>query len=222
MRLHLGGESGVTWLEVLVVLSVAAALAVTIVPLVFTSINIARTKQATAEAQRIAAAINKLFTDTGRWPFCKNCQGEPGFQSGAAALLTSNAACNGSTALRLCDSRSPTDGTAGGLWALSTSSADSLANHLITNTPFRGAGGTPYATTGPRPWQGPYLKRVPTTDPWGRSYLVNISKADPNDSTPEAVWVLSAGANGIIETNGDTLATANPSVGGDDVAARAK
>ncbi len=45
-------------------------------------------------------------------------------------------------------------------------------------------------------WKGPYLDAV-DPDPWGNAYLVNCHGF--HDSR-ERIWILSAGANGIVET----------------------
>ena len=71
------------------------------------------------------------------------------------------------------------------------------------------------------------LRLVPEigVDPWGNRYLVNIGAARRIDSPgtgprpPQAIWVLSAGSNGIIETPYNQPA-ARATVGGDDVAVR--
>ncbi len=69
-----------------------------------------------------------------------------------------------------------------------------------------------------------HVSRPLHSDPWGNRYLVNIgvlqaSEADEASTEPRALWVLSAGPNGLIET-----AYAAPAVsvvvGGDDIGAR--
>jgi hypothetical protein len=64
--------------------------------------------------------------------------------------------------------------------------------------------------TAPRAaWPGSSLVPAPPPDPWGNCYIVNVGAA--------GVWVLSAGANGIIET---PFSTPSPSTSGDDVGVR--
>ncbi len=217
MKTIANNQKGFTLLEIIVVLAVLGALAAMLTPVVFRYIDDANRTRAQNDASAIAAGINQMYTHTGRYAFYQAARGAGALAYVAdtdAALLSSNDACDtGDTDLATCDNTAPAVGASTG-WA-ATGKADSLTNQLIENTPA-------YATTGPRRWRGPYLDAIPALDPWGRSYLVNISKADPNDSTPEAVFVLSAGANGIIETNGNTLATANATVGGDDVIARVR
>ena len=62
-------------------------------------------------------------------------------------------------------------------------------------------------------WKGPYMKDV-TPDPWGNAYFINAD-GFPVDGT--AVWVYSAGPNGIVESQAGAVST-----GGDDIAIRIK
>ncbi len=224
-------ERGFTLLEIIVVLAVLATLAALLTPVVFRYIDDARRTQAQDDVKQIALAINRVFKDAGRWPFCKNCQGPVALQTGDAAILTSNTACTGAAALGTCDTKAPTDGTTGALWAFATATADSLTDHLITNTPFSGALGTPYLTliTGSTAWKGPYLDRIPATDPWGRSYLVNIKNANPANESPDTSatglrWtiVISAGPSGILLTDPTAFAVSAPAPAGDNIVARVK
>jgi len=66
-----------------------------------------------------------------------------------------------------------------------------------------------------RPWSGPYLSTLITEDPWGSAYLINISCSRDG----QAVYVVSAGKNGTVDTTfaQDVGAAA---VGGDDYAVR--
>lgn len=221
---RVGGQKGFTLMEIIVVLAVIAALAAVLVPVVFRYIDDAKKAQAQGDASVIAAAISQLYKDTGKWPFCADCggAGKSSHQGIAdATYLTSNGSCDGSSNLVTCDTTKPELGSG---WT--DAKADSLANHLITNTPFATADATKkYSTSSPRAWKGAYLDRIPALDPWGRSYVVNIVNANPAAEGPSNMkWtvVLSGGPNGTIETARDTLATGNPSVGGDDVIARVK
>ncbi|MBI3400881.1 MAG: prepilin-type N-terminal cleavage/methylation domain-containing protein [Acidobacteria bacterium] len=216
------GQEGFTLLEIIVVLAVIGALAAMLAPVVFRYVDDAKKAQAQNDTITIAAAVQQMYKDTGRWPFYKVGTGKLTYTSGTdAALLTSNTACAG--AAGTCDTTAPNDSTSGAKWALS-SLADNLANQLILNTPFSGATGTPYTNTGPRPWRGPYLDRIPSLDPWARSYLVNIANADPNAEGPTQKWVIviSAGPNGNLETDPTLAGTANPAPVGDDIVARVK
>ena len=68
------------------------------------------------------------------------------------------------------------------------------------------------------------MDRVPRLDPWGRSYLVNVAIAAPQDEGPTQRWVIviSGGPNGSLDTSADLLGTWNPEAVGDDIIARVK
>ena len=69
-----------------------------------------------------------------------------------------------------------------------------------------------------------YVSQPLESDPWGSRYLVNIgvlriSDAAEASTVKHALWVLSAGPNGVVETP-FVAPAASAVVGGDDIAAR--
>jgi len=62
-------------------------------------------------------------------------------------------------------------------------------------------------------WKGPYLNNV-TTDPWGNAYFLNANNFEVSG---DAVWVYSAGPNGLVESFAGAMGT-----GGDDIGIRVK
>ncbi len=69
-----------------------------------------------------------------------------------------------------------------------------------------------------------YVSLPIRSDPWGNRYMVNIGvtrtrEADGASTEPPALWVLSAGPNGLVETRYAAPAV-SAVVGGDDVGAR--
>ena len=209
-------QKGFTLLETIVVLAVVGSLAAMLAPVVFRYIDDSKKVQAQSDTITIAAAIQQMYKDTGRWPFYKVGTSKLTFTAADdAAVLTSNTACSGVPAAMSCDTTAPVTGTGWGVF--STVLAASLSSQLILNTPA-------YSTSGGRPWKGPYLDAIPLLDPWARSYLVNIGNANPDTegSTQKWVVVISAGPDGNIDTSGDTAGTANPAVAGDDIVARVK
>lgn len=102
-----------------------------------------------------------------------------------------------------------------------TEATDELHTQLTTNGPgyaVMGAGGS-------AGWNGPYLAPGQIgPDPWNNRYMVNVGllgapHAGPNGDGRKAVWVLSAGPNGIIETTISQDAD-RARTGGDDIAYR--
>ncbi|MCX6552173.1 MAG: hypothetical protein NTY02_14430 [Acidobacteria bacterium] len=115
--------------------------------------------------------------------------------------------------------RAPEESAPGG-WT--TAAADELMNQLVANRPEYPLL-TPGATQG---WYGPYLSPGDLgPDPWNHRYFVNVGLLEgPNGRQErrrpsEAVWVLSAGPNGRIDTPMHQDAQ-SATLGGDDVAYR--
>ena len=58
-------------------------------------------------------------------------------------------------------------------------------------------------------WKGPYMTED-SADPWGNAYVVNSADFE---GSPDGVWVISAGPNGIIETGAGEKTIANDDIG---------
>ncbi|MBI3492938.1 MAG: prepilin-type N-terminal cleavage/methylation domain-containing protein, partial [Acidobacteria bacterium] len=78
------GRKGFTLLEIIVVLAVIGALAAMLAPVVFRYIDDAKKAQAQNDANTIAAAVQQMFKDTGRWAFYNNGTGKLTYTSGTA------------------------------------------------------------------------------------------------------------------------------------------
>jgi type II secretory pathway pseudopilin PulG len=100
--------------------------------------------------------------------------------------------------------------------------AGSLDDHLTTNRMgYRER--RPGEYTG---WAGPYVSTQLRGDPWGNQYLINshwldggTTPADAQGRTRSAVFVVSAGANGALETPYDQPVT-DAKAYGDDIVIR--
>lgn len=57
-------------------------------------------------------------------------------------------------------------------------------------------------------WKGPYLAHT-AADPWGNAYFINAG----NFAAGGAVWILSAGPDGTVDTPASAAALANDDVG---------
>lgn len=84
--------------------------------------------------------------------------------------------------------------------------------------------GKKYAVTGSRAWKGPYVDRIPSVDPWGRSYVVNIANADPTVAAASQKWVIviSAGPDGNLNTSATAALASSAEPTGDDIIARVR
>ena len=198
---------GFTLIELTVVLAVIVTLALVITPSIANFINDSRVAKARNDCQTIASGVYQFFRDTGYFPLWRVARkGGPGEPASRLEVLASR----GNPPLE----DVPT------LW--STGVTGGLAEQLVNNTPGY-ALKTPNSQFG---WNGPYFSSDIGADPWGNRYLINIGLVDtsPGAATSSgrpkaAVWVLSAGPNGTVETPfAVSILSASP--GGDDIAVR--
>lgn len=208
-RAPLGWQSGQTLFEIGVMVTVLTVLAGTLLPVMGDSIANARVGRARDEAAQIATALVNFQRDVGR------LAADGGTLTGPLPALsearTIDVLISNGLLPRLAEDVSPVplrdsiqldrpDRLAVQPWT-TLSHADALDAHLRVNrrhypTGARGSG---------IGWNGPYLGSGIDADPWGHAYLVNAGLLN-NLSTPidartaRAVFVLSAGPNGIIET----------------------
>jgi len=202
------GRMGFTLIELTVVLAVIVTLALVLTPSIANSINDARMARAKNDCQTIASGIYQFFRDTGSFPLWRVAQGGG---AGASANRLQVLVSRGNVPLE--DVPTPwTTGAAGG-----------LMEQLVNNTPGY-AMRTPTSQFG---WNGPYFSSEIAADPWGNRYVVNVALIDlaPGAATAGgqakmAVWVLSAGPNGIIETPFASSILNATQPGGDDIGTR--
>ena len=234
-------ERGITIIETTVILTVMFILAGAMSPIVSESVTTARAVRAKNDAQMIAMAIVNLQRDLGA---ALLSSGPPvgTSQVDAQALPMPEVLATGGDAPELDESgsdrqegllslvnaagRAAANANRGGKraerrrWREST--IDPIDDHMRTNRK-----GYPYRRPGEsRGWNGPYLSAQIKGDPWGRQYLVNTewldggtTVADADGVPRRAVFVVSPGANGVIETPYEQPivdATAN----GDDIVVR--
>jgi type II secretory pathway pseudopilin PulG len=179
----------------------------------------ARFVQATSDTELIGMSVHSFMQDTGS---------SPAFKSGLATSPTDEIYrilhTDGSDAIDLT-----------GSWPTDSDEKDSIENHLVRNQP--GVTEPSYLRRGEisydrhKGWNGPYLNRIPSVDPWDGRYLVNVQFLTPQGvervredlELPSggriAVVVLSAGPDRIIETRFDQISESF-APGGDDVVFR--
>lgn len=199
--------AGFTLIEVLVVLSVVAALAAILVPMTSNYIEDSRVQRARKDVRSIGDVMTDFQGGFGDFPI---------FRAGSNRTLADSTTFDilfGPGDLP--DLGGSVDGTKwepvddGTLDDSETGDdADELGDQLIGNAPG-------YATAGKFRWEGPYLENL-SPDPWGRAYLVNAENLRP--AQDEAGYVLSAGPNGLVETPYEIDRTSGPiTPGGDDI-----
>jgi prepilin-type N-terminal cleavage/methylation domain-containing protein len=198
---------GFTLIELTVVLAVIVTLALVLTPSIINFITDSRVARARNDAGTLNAALVQFYRDNGFFPKWSLANaGGPGLPANAVDLLVS-------------PGNVPAVAVAN-LWTTGTN--DLLSDQLVANTPAWTAR-TGANTFG---WNGPYLSNTINPDPWNNRYAVNLGLIDTTQgtqtsggATKSAVWVISAGANGTIETtHSQPITTAV--VGGDDLASR--
>jgi prepilin-type N-terminal cleavage/methylation domain-containing protein len=208
LLLKRSSQQGFTLIEVIVAIAVVAILAGIITPSVIKHLDDSKHSRAQNDCLVIGSAIGSFYKDVGRWPNMTN--------TGAVGVT-----------LLVSQGNTPAVAAGIGTWNTATTSAavDLLSNHLSANSPETQVANI-YPTTGSEfVWRGPYQTEFPA-DPWGNRYAVNIGNMlVTTATTSNAVWVLSAGRDGIIQTPWNPAAPATGTTltaSGDDIVYRLK
>ena len=194
-------------IELTVVLAVIVTLALVLTPSITNFINDSRMARTKTDTATLAAAVTQFYKDNGFWPQWTTANnGGPGLAANKVDLLVSG----GNVPVA----------AAANLWT--TGTTDAIADQLIGNAPAY-AMRTATSTFG---WNGPYVSNTIGADAWNNRYAINVGLIDASlgtqtaaGATKSAVWVISAGANGQIETPYvQPMTAAAPS--GDDIAVK--
>lgn len=199
------GKRGYTLMEVAAVVAVSATLAAVALPVVTDKTNEGKVVAGKQDCQNIGNAIATFYKDTGIWP---------AFNGTSPTAVTTAVPYTG-TVYTYQILRTGSDLThdpkalAGVTWSAVGGATDALQNHLVVDKP---GGSTPngYRTYGFN-WKGPYIDTLADKrDPWGNNYLVYVAGMYTPSSNISGTlvayvpkiygWVISAGPNGILET----------------------
>lgn len=195
-------RKGFTLIEVVVVASIIAILAGILVPTIFNQIEEANKTKALAECKSIVNAIVLFKKDTGLWPV---------YTSGTTFPCSSE---NATVATIMTNNSNPLPALDAGATGWVTTTKASSYDFLVSKASIDANICYPKDETNLRPsWRGPYMSDTPP-DPWGNPYVINIGDLLSNDASLK-IWVISAGADGIIQTP-----TINDSTSGDDIGSR--
>lgn len=199
-------SGGYTVAEVVVALAIMALLSAISAPLIVKYVRDARIARAQAEVRMIGDAIKKFEKDLARWPMFTAGAGTLPDSAANVVRLEGPGDLPGESLASAWTAAALTDGD-----CAAACTGDTLSNQLQSNTPGYPASASP-AT--PFKWNGPYLDKI-EADPWGNKYLVNIINA--KSASADAVFILSAGPNGRVETPFNVAKTAALQPAGDDI-----
>lgn len=214
-------ERGITIIETTVILSVLFILAGVMSPIVSDSITTARSVKAKSDAEMIAMGLINFQKDLGADALAvagaAGASEKPQFTDVLATAGTppqvEDRDAGLTDAVVSLFSKPGNANRSGNGDASATSvsqrrkwieaSTDALDDHLMTNRK-----GYRYRRPGEYGgWNGPYLSQQLTGDPWGNEFLVNSrwldggsTAADSQGHARHAVFVVSAGADGVIQT----------------------
>jgi type II secretory pathway pseudopilin PulG len=230
-------ERGLSLVEVTIILSTLAVLTAAVAPAAGTYIDNARNTKAKEDVEAIGGAIDQVLRDTGLLCLSLNGTSCANAATGRVELLVSGTAVGSNEPTVVTSAYVAPASTASAVnlnWAggsneVAEARRDLMDRHLSAN----GAGYAAVGFTsggGPRPalgWRGAYLTGPIDVDPWGYAYQANTVflavASDAADGTgtgqrrggwTQNVLVLSAGANGVVQT---AFGTAGATGVGDDV-----
>jgi type II secretory pathway pseudopilin PulG len=230
LRGRLRSAHGLSLIEVTVMLVVLMALAGALVPVVGQTIGTARTVRARNDLSQLAVALTNLQRDVGPIVFDGSRLRQP---QTVNSLRIVDLLVSGGELPDVADVvpgetlakglfLDPSVGTGRGALSawVTTAATDRCDLHLHIN-----GRGYPDSQAGPGTgWNGPYVGKPVTGDPWGHAYLINtgfLRGLPPRVGrcTNCAVYAISAGPNGQIETPFQQP-LANAHLLGDDLAVR--
>jgi prepilin-type N-terminal cleavage/methylation domain-containing protein len=204
-------RNGFTLIEMAVVLAIIAILAAMLTPTVVSYIDQARITRANADVTSISKAYLLHYRDTGHWPVydtstlagignpSKNCQ-----FSGTSILTGPN-------------STGVPNWTSLSALGCITANTGLIRAYLNVNL-LAGSVGTSNASGGGVSYRGPYLDGLDALDPWGNAYIVN-SRALSKNVQDRWAFAISAGPNGLLETDPWAAKSATLTIAGDDIVA---
>jgi prepilin-type N-terminal cleavage/methylation domain-containing protein len=216
MKVKRKQDKGFTLIEMIFVLGIIITLTAIFAPLAMDKLSQSNTVKAKADIDAIAASLTNFFSDLGNFPSCDSTTDcDP--LSDAVNNLSFLAVCTGAGS---CAGEYP--GDSGALWNLAANDEaapeiNNFFNHIVINNPNQDAtengAGTDYKTT---KWKGPYITKL-GPDPYGNAYIIHVGAMQKNGSpigagTPRG-WILSAGADGNLDTAPTDSVLSNDDIG---------
>jgi general secretion pathway protein G len=177
-----------------IVLAIISVLAAVLTPMVTNYVDQARMARAIADVRTIAQAMNLYQRDAARFPIFANATAAASDTASATELVSPGTAP-----------------TPSGAWSAFTTTTD-LTVYLNQNL----LGLPTSAAPGKVIFRGPYIGDL-DADPWGNQYVVTATNL--TRSSTNWAFALSAGPNGLLDTNPSQPRTGSFVVSGDDIVA---
>lgn len=208
-----GGDwlQSITATETLVIFSVLLLLTAVLVPTVRSQMAVTDLLQARYDVEHLQSALMRFYHDTGVMPG-QRARGPSSTRDVSRAVPVSVLVTEGSL---------PQPGIDPECRGWTRATPEMLDDHLVDNK----VGYEPREIAGTG-WAGPYLETELGPDPWGHCYMINIAyfddsrhSTDDEGQIKRAVFILSAGPNGAVDTPWSQPVT-TASARGDDITVR--
>ena len=213
-------SKGFTLIEIIVAVALVAILSAAVAPSVLNNIAQGRIARAQSDVQAIASGIMRFKSDVGKYPRLAKAA-YPDTAGMAFAFLADSL---GTFPTAITGANWPTVFTSN---SVAASSCEDIFTHLILG---KDRAGNVVSDSYPRikapdnpddPTKTGFrggLLSADAADPWGKKYLVNVKSLGVSG---QAVWVISAGPNGVLETLVDVSGTgAANTLANDDIGFR--
>ena len=208
---------GFTLIEIIVAVALVAILSAAVAPSVLNNIAQGRVSRAQSDVQAIAGGVMRFRSEVARYPRLAVAS-HPDTVGEAFDFLASS---NGTFPAIATGANWPTALTTG---VVATASTEQILSHLIQgkdDAANLAADSYPKATNPDDPTDIGFRQGLISSDPadpWGHKYLINVAALG---TIGQPVWVISAGANGVMETLIANTGTNAPEVvAGDDIGFR--
>ena len=180
-------QQGMTLVEVTVLLAVVGLLVGLMTTAAGNLLGQSQDVRTHEDVEYIGRAIGEFYADNGFFPRTEDSvEGRAGTREIGSLI-----------------SEAPLPGTTSSSGSWTESQVSSMSGQLVRNEP----GYRVRDTSRRGGWNGPYVSTAIQDDAWGHAYMANVYWLDARDIVQDingtklgAVWVISAGANGVIET----------------------
>lgn len=228
------GQRGFTLVEMIFVLAIVLTLVAIFLPLASSKLSDANTTRVKSDEDALSAAMTAFFSDLSIWPASNNTGTGTGTTTnqtlhyllvgdGGSSITSSNPSIASATWSGNAQACPNGTGTISGVVSSGAAPTTTCAtvqnafNHLATNDPNTSGlanSNQDYKSTGSKKWKGPYIAKL-ASDAFGNNYIINIGAITGKGTTgaTEFGWILSAGADGSLQTASTDSVTSSDDIG---------